>query len=99
VKVPRHAPLARRRALAAQWRDLAAEGRTPATRLASDRERTRVDLEVTVEILDPEVAQALVVNYERDMQHVEPYDATSWANLPWWKKALAWISYRCRRVL
>jgi cardiolipin synthase len=57
------------------------------------------NLEVTVEILDPEVAQALVVNYERDMQNVEPYDATSWANLPWWKKALAWISYRCRRFL
>ena len=57
------------------------------------------NLEVTVEILDPDVAHALVVNYERDMQNADPYDATSWAKLPWWKKALAWLSYRCRRFL
>jgi cardiolipin synthase len=57
------------------------------------------NLEVTVEILDPKVAQALVVNYERDMLHADPFDATSWAKLPWWKKALSWIAYRCRRFL
>lgn len=57
------------------------------------------NLEVTVEILDEAVAQALVVNYERDMQNADPYDAASWAKLPWWKKALAWLSYRVRRFL
>ncbi|MDQ3337676.1 MAG: phospholipase D-like domain-containing protein [Myxococcota bacterium] len=57
------------------------------------------NLEVTVEILDPKVAQALVVNYERDIQNAEPYDAEAWARLPWWKKALSWIAYRCRRFL
>jgi cardiolipin synthase len=57
------------------------------------------NLEVSVEILDPVVAQSLVKNYERDMENADPYDANSWAKLPWWKKALAWISYRCRRFL
>jgi phosphatidylserine/phosphatidylglycerophosphate/cardiolipin synthase-like enzyme len=56
-------------------------------------------LEVTVEILDAKVAQALVVNYELDMQNAEPFDAAAWAKLPWWKKALSWIAYRCRRFL
>ena len=57
------------------------------------------NLEVTVEILDPKVAQALVVNYERDMLNAEAFDAAAWARLPWWKKALSWIAYRCRRFL
>jgi cardiolipin synthase len=57
------------------------------------------NLEVTVEILDPGVAHALVVNYERDIANADPYDAAAWAKLPWWKKALAWFSYRCRRFL
>jgi len=57
------------------------------------------NLEVTVEILDPAVGQALVASYERDMQNAEPYDLSSWAKLPWWMKALAWLSYRVRRFL
>ena len=57
------------------------------------------NLEVSVEILDPRVAHALVTNYERDIQNADPYDAASWAKLPWWTKALAWICYRCRRFL
>ena len=57
------------------------------------------NLEVTVEILDPDVAHALIVNYERDMENADAFDAAAWARLPWWKKALCWISYRCRRFL
>jgi cardiolipin synthase len=57
------------------------------------------NLEVSVEILDHEVARALVKNYERDMENADAFDASSWAKLPWWTKALAWICYRCRRFL
>ena len=57
------------------------------------------NLEVTVEILDPNVAQALVTTFEKDIQNAEPFDTTSWAKLPWWKKALSWIFYRMRRFL
>ncbi|HWU90446.1 MAG TPA: phosphatidylserine/phosphatidylglycerophosphate/cardiolipin synthase family protein [Kofleriaceae bacterium] len=57
------------------------------------------NLEVTVEILDPTVAGKLVECYERDLEGSDPFDHGSWRKLPWWKKALAWISYRVRRFL
>jgi len=57
------------------------------------------NLESTLEILDPSVAQALVANFELDMANADPYDAATWAKLPWWKKALSWFSYRMRRFL
>ena len=57
------------------------------------------NLEVTVEILGGETAKALVANFERDMANCDPYNQESWLRLPWWTKALAWISYRLRRFL
>lgn len=57
------------------------------------------NLEVTVEILDGQVAQALIANFERDFTNAEPYDLAAWHALPWWKKALAWFSFRMRRFL
>ncbi|MGN6110139.1 MAG: phospholipase D-like domain-containing protein [Kofleriaceae bacterium] len=57
------------------------------------------NLEVTVEILDPEVGHELVANFERNIEASDPYDQESWLRLPWWKKALAWMSYRLRRFL
>jgi cardiolipin synthase len=57
------------------------------------------NLEVTVEILDPRVGEVLTENFERDVEHCDPYDETTWNELPWWKKALAWLSYRLRPIL
>ena len=57
------------------------------------------NLESTVEILDPEVGKTMVANFERDVANCDAYDDTAWAQLPWWKKALAWVSYRLRRWL
>jgi cardiolipin synthase A/B len=57
------------------------------------------NLESTVEILDPDVGKIMVANFERDVANCDPYDDTAWAQLPWWKKALAWLSYRLRRWL
>jgi cardiolipin synthase len=57
------------------------------------------NLEVTVEILDPDVTKALVANFEKDIANCDPYDTSTWAKLPWWKKALAWLAYRARRFL
>lgn len=57
------------------------------------------NLEVTVEILDPAVGQALVANFDRDVGNAEPYDEQTWLRLPWWRKALAWIGFRLRRLL
>jgi len=57
------------------------------------------NLESTVEILDRDVAHALVINFERDFANCDPYDQAGWDELPWWKKALAWFSYRMRRFL
>lgn len=57
------------------------------------------NLEVTVEILDSDVAGALVANYERDMQNADGFDEASWKKLPFYTKALAWICYRLRRFL
>jgi cardiolipin synthase A/B len=57
------------------------------------------NLEATVEILDPIVGQTLAINFERDIDNADPFDEQSWRELPWWRKALAWIGYRLRRVL
>lgn len=57
------------------------------------------NLEVTLEILDPQTGEELARNFERDLASCDPYDEASWSALPWWKKALAWLSYRLRRFL
>jgi cardiolipin synthase A/B len=57
------------------------------------------NLEVNIEILDRDVSCALSGHFERDAANSEPYDEQSWLNLPWWTKALAWLSYRLRRFL
>jgi cardiolipin synthase len=57
------------------------------------------NLEVTVEILDPGTGQALVNTFERDIANADPFDEHAWLRMPWWRKALAWIGYRLRRVL
>jgi cardiolipin synthase A/B len=57
------------------------------------------NLEVTVEILDPDVGSRLVESYECDVPRCDPFDHDSWRKLPWWTKALAWISYRLRRFM
>lgn len=57
------------------------------------------NLEVTVEILDTNVGQELVRNFEESVANCDPYDQASWNGLPLWKKALAWLSYRLRRFL
>ena len=57
------------------------------------------NLEVTIEILDPDTAQALGRTFELDTVNCEPYDERAWMKLPFWKKALAWLSFRFRRWL
>jgi cardiolipin synthase A/B len=57
------------------------------------------NLEMTIEILDPAVGKHMVATFERDAANCVPYDDTAWRELPWWKKALAWLSYRLRRWL
>jgi cardiolipin synthase len=57
------------------------------------------NLEVTVEILDSSVGQALVAEFEGDLATCEPFDEATWMRLPWWRKALAWLAYRFRRWL
>ncbi|HEY0990880.1 MAG TPA: phosphatidylserine/phosphatidylglycerophosphate/cardiolipin synthase family protein [Kofleriaceae bacterium] len=57
------------------------------------------NLEVTVEILDGATADALEKTFASDMTHAEPFDEQAWLRLPWWRKALAWIGYRLRRLL
>jgi cardiolipin synthase len=57
------------------------------------------NLEVTIEILDTTTGQTLVANFERDIANADPFDERSWLHLAWWRKALAWISYRLRRML
>jgi cardiolipin synthase len=57
------------------------------------------NLEVTLEILDPEVGSALATQFERDVTHCDAFDEDSWKQLPWWRKAVSWIAFRLRRFL
>jgi cardiolipin synthase len=57
------------------------------------------NLELTLEILDPAIGDALIAEYDRDRASCVPYDEAAWQRLPWWHKALAWLGYRLRRFL
>jgi cardiolipin synthase len=57
------------------------------------------NLELCLEILDPEVGKALTTVFEQDIANCEPYDEAAWQKLPWWRKAFAWIAFRLRRFL
>jgi cardiolipin synthase len=57
------------------------------------------NLEVTVEILDATTGQTLAATFERDIANADPFDEQVWLRLPWWRKALAWLGYRLRRLL
>jgi len=57
------------------------------------------NLEVTVEILDPATAQTLIKDFELDLANADPFDEQAWLRLPWWRRALAWIGFRLRRLL
>ena len=57
------------------------------------------NLEVTIEILDQTVGDALVKEFDADMPNRIAYDEDAWQKLPWWRKALAWLGYRLRRFL
>ncbi len=57
------------------------------------------NLEVTVEILDPATSQELASNFEQDVANCDLFSEETWRRLAWWRKALAWVSYRLRRFL
>jgi cardiolipin synthase len=57
------------------------------------------NLELTLEILNPATAQSLARTFEHDVENCDPFDEAAWRRLPWWTKALAWISFRIRRFL
>jgi cardiolipin synthase len=57
------------------------------------------NLEVTVEILDADVGAELVRVFDTDVPNCDPYDESVWKQLPWWKKAMAWLGFRLRRFL
>jgi len=57
------------------------------------------NLEVTAEILDAGTAIELVRQFDLDAANCETWTSNTWAELPWWRKALAWVSFRLRRFL
>jgi cardiolipin synthase len=57
------------------------------------------NLEVTVEILDPIVGTELVAEFAESRANCTRYDEAAWLRLPWYRKVLAWVSYRLRRFL
>jgi len=57
------------------------------------------NLEVCVEILDPEIGHQLVAAFDHDIANCEAYDEAVWHALPWWRKAFAWLAFRLRRFL
>jgi cardiolipin synthase len=57
------------------------------------------NLEVTVEILDPATGETLIKQFDHDLANAQPFDEQAWMRLPWWRKALAWIGFRLRRLL
>jgi cardiolipin synthase len=57
------------------------------------------NLEDTVECLDAAHGAAMVRQFELDAANADPFDETTWRQLPWWKKAGAWLAYQFRRWL
>jgi cardiolipin synthase len=57
------------------------------------------NLEVSVEILDPAVGEKLMTVFESGLPNCSAYDEAVWKQLPFWRKAFAWLAYRLRRFL
>lgn len=57
------------------------------------------NLEVTVEILDTDIATVLRNHFEIDAMNCDPFDEQTWLSMAWWRKALAWLGFRFRRFL
>lgn len=57
------------------------------------------NLEVCVEVLDPDVGSQMVAVFDHDVANCDPYDEAVWQSFPWWRKAFAWLSFRLRRFL
>jgi cardiolipin synthase len=57
------------------------------------------NLEVTIEVLDAAVGASMVAEFDADLASCDPFDENTWGQLPWWRKAFAWLAYRLRRWL
>jgi len=64
-----------------------------------DARSLRYNLEVVVEIIDPELGAQLEQRFREDQLGTVPFDEQAWVRLPWWKQALAWLAYRFRAWL
>jgi cardiolipin synthase len=59
----------------------------------------RYNLEIAVEVVDPDVGQQMIKQFRGDVAMAEPVPADLWSKLPWWKKLLALMAFRIRRWL
>lgn len=64
-----------------------------------DARSLRYNLEVIVEIIDPELGARMERQFRFDELETVPYDEAAWRRLPWWRKALAWLAFRFRTWL
>ncbi len=64
-----------------------------------DARSLHYNLEVVVEIIDHEFGQVMAGQFEADRARAVPLDHTAWRRLSWWRKALAWLSFRIRNWL
>lgn len=64
-----------------------------------DARSFRHNLELMVEVIDPDVGARMEAAWQIDQLHTEAIDGDTWTRLGWWQKALAWVAYRFRAML
>ena len=58
-----------------------------------DAQSLRYNLEVAIETLDATHGDIMRKQFEHDIANTDAFDEAAWLQLPWWKKAGAWIAH------
>ena len=64
-----------------------------------DSRSLRYNLEVVVEIIDDQFGAIMERQFADDLPRCESYELSSWTELPWWRRLLAWMAFRIRNWL
>jgi len=54
------------------------------------------NLEVVAEVVGPEFGAIVQAQFDEDLLHSEPFDETTWRQLPWWKRFLSRLAFAFR---
>ncbi len=64
-----------------------------------DSRSLHYNLEVALEIVDPDLGKTMQANFARDAAECQPVSLSTWSRRSWADKAVSWLSYQLRSQL